>query len=139
MSALVNGAANAVLDKILGEAAPGGVLPSTLYWGLLLAAPNNDGSGVSEPVGNGYARISLANNLTQWPAATARAKTHANDIVFPAASGGNWGLVSHFGGFDALSGGTLRCFGALATPRQVNDTDIFRFLAGFAPITFSIP
>ena len=139
MAGITNVIANATLDKLAGVPTPTGLLPATLYVGLLLANPNNDGTGVVEPAGNGYARVSRANNLTEWPAASGRIKTHANDIVFPAASGGNWGTITHVGIFDAASGGTLLAFGALNTPRQVLDTDVFRFLAGFSPLQIQIP
>lgn len=133
--------ANAVLDKLLGQAVgSGGLWPATVYIGLLLAEPNADGSGVVEPAGGlGYARVGVTNNATQWPAASTRQKTHANSITFAAASGGNWGTVTYVGIFDAVSGGNLLAAGALQTSRPVNDGDVFRFLPVTAPLLVSLP
>jgi len=133
---LVDAVANAVLDRLLGDTA--GPIGATAFIGLLLTAPNADGSGVFEPSGNNYARVSVANNATQWPAAVARSKQHANDITFNAATG-TWGTVTHVGVFDAISGGNLRIFDSLTVARLIVNTDQYRFLAGGAnALKFSI-
>jgi hypothetical protein len=124
---LVDSAANATLDRLLSDSS--GPIGATAYIGLMTTAPAADGSGVVEPVGNAYARVAVTNNLTQWPAAVARVKTHANDIVFPQATG-TWGTITHVGVFDALSGGNLKIFDALTVARLINNTDQYRFLAG---------
>ena len=86
--------------------------------------PGNDGSAMREPVGNGYARKDVANNATEFPAATGRQQTNANQIDFAAASGGNWGLVTHVAVNSAVSGTDWRDIGDEKVPRvQVNDTD----------------
>ncbi len=126
---LVDAAANAILDRLLGDVA--GPVGATVYIGLLIGAPANDGSGVVEPVGNAYARVAVTNNATQWPAAVARVKQHANDITFPTATG-TWGTVTHVGAFDSPSGGLLKIFDALTVQRLIVNTDIYRFLAGGA-------
>ncbi len=126
---LVDAAANAILDRLLGDAS--GPIGASAYIGLLLAAPLPDGSNIVEPAGNNYARVAVVNNATQWPAAVARVKQHANDITFNAATG-TWGTITHVGIFDALSGGNLRIFDALTTARLIVNTDQFRFLAGGA-------
>lgn len=123
---LVDAVANATLDAYLGNAT---LLGATVYIGLMTAAPANDGSGVVEPIGNAYSRVAVVNNLTQWPAAVARVKQHANDITFPQATG-TWGTVTHVGVFDSLSGGLLKIFDGLTTPRLIVNTDQYRFLAG---------
>lgn len=126
---LTDAIANTTLDALLGTT---GILPANVFIGLLKAAPNPDGSGVVEPVGNGYARVTRANTSLEWPAASARIKTHANDIVFGAATGSGWGTVTHVGIFDALTGGNLRLYDVLAIPRAVLATDVYRFLAATA-------
>lgn len=123
---LVDAIANAELDSLLGATT---ILPATVYIGLMTAAPNPNGSGVVEPVGNAYQRVGVTNNPTNWPAASARVKTHAFDITFPTATG-SWGTVLYVGIFDALSGGNLRLYDALSIPRAIAATDIYRFLAG---------
>lgn len=131
MSGLVDSKENQVLDEMLGNAT---LMPDPVYVGLMTSVPNEDGTGVVEPVGNGYARVSVANNFTQWPAAVGGAKANANDVVFAAATGA-WGTITHFGLFDAVSGGNLMAFGALNTPRSVLSTDVFRFLATDLAVT----
>jgi hypothetical protein len=126
---LVDAIANATLDAYLGATT---ILPATVYIGLMTAAPNPNGTGVVEPIGNGYTRMAVANNPANWPAASARTKTHTNDITFPTATGAGWGTCTHVGIFDALSGGNLRLYDALAIPRLISATDIDRFLAGGA-------
>jgi hypothetical protein len=125
---LVDAIANATLDALLGASS---ILGGTVHIGLLTATPNADGSGVVEPIGNAYARVAVLNNATQWPAAVARVKQHANDITFAQATG-TWGTVTHVGLFDAASGGNLRLFDILTTPRLIVNTDQYRFLAGGA-------
>jgi hypothetical protein len=125
---LVDAIANATLDAYLGATS---ILPSTVYIGLMTVQPNANGSGVVEPVGNGYARVGVTNNPTNWPAASSRTKSHTGDIVFPTASG-TWGTIYYVGIFDAPSGGNLRLYDALSVPRLIINTDIYRFLAGTA-------
>lgn len=131
---IVDSLANSQLDYMFGNSS--GPLGATVYIGLLLATPNSNGTGVSEPSGFGYGRQAVTNNATEWPAAAGREKVHANDIIWPAASGGDWGLIVCAGAFDALSGGNLKAIAPLTTSRQVNDTDVFRFLAATNPLKF---
>jgi len=132
---LIDVYADAVLDSLLGTT---GIFPATVYIGLLTAAPNSDGTGVVEPLGNAYARVAVTNDATNWPAAAGRAKTHSADIVFPAASGGPWGLITWVGIFDLPSGGNLLAADPLNNPRTVLDTDVYRFQAGITPLTITI-
>lgn len=126
MAGLVDSKENEVLDELLGNAT---LMPDPVYIGLMTTAPSDDGTGVVEPIGNGYARVSVDNNLTEWPAAVSGSKSNANNVTFPSATGA-WGTITHFGIFDAISGGNLLAYGALNTPRNVLTSDVFRFLAG---------
>jgi hypothetical protein len=54
----------AVLDSIFGSSNP-----VTWYVGLTKAVPNDDGTGFTEPVAMGYARVAYTNNTTNFPAA----------------------------------------------------------------------
>lgn len=138
MVALVNALELQILDDLLGNAV---YLPNPVYIGLMTTQPNEDGSGVVEPVGNGYARVSVANTLAEWPAATLvgqqAQKTHANDIAFPQATG-SWGTMTHAGIFDAASGGNLRLYGGLDISRIIANQDIFRFIASFRPLILTL-
>jgi hypothetical protein len=133
MAGLVDARENAVLDRLFGLAAL--TPPGTYYVGLMTSAPNDDGTGVVEPIGGSYGRVAVTNDLTQWPAAGGGQKSNANDIVFPTASAPGWGTVTHFGLFDAPAGGNLWAFGPLDAPRTVLNGDDFRFLSGALTIT----
>lgn len=109
-------------------------MPNPIYIGLMTSEPNDDGSGVVEPAGAGYARVSVPNTLTEWPAAAGGTKDNANVLTFPTATGA-WGIITHFGIFDAASGGNLLMFGALNTARDVLNGDVFRYLAGALVVT----
>jgi hypothetical protein len=123
---LTDSFANASLDALLGSTT---LLGSTVYVGLMLAIPNPDGTGVVEPSGGAYARVAVTNDSTHWPAATARAKTHASNIVFPQATG-NWGTIICVGIFSALTSGTLKLYDLLNEQRAYLSGDQFSFVAG---------
>lgn len=93
-----------VLDALFGSGTP-----ATWYWGLSTTAPNDDGTGFTEPVGAGYARVAMTNNTTNFPASTTVAgrsvKKNGVKVTWPNPTG-NWGLLGHYGIFGALSGGT---------------------------------
>lgn len=83
--------------------------PATWFVGLSTTTPNEDGTGFTEPVGSAYARVSVTNNTTNWPAATTTSgvtsKANGTAFTFPNPTG-NWGAVTHYGLFAASSGGT---------------------------------
>jgi hypothetical protein len=66
---------------------------TTLYVGLSIADPLDDASGMSEPVGNNYAREALTD--ASWVAAAARSTNYNALITFNQASG-SWGTISHY-------------------------------------------
>ena len=113
-----------ILDHIFNK---GAYAAPTIYVGLSTADPLDDNSGLAEPAGNGYARVETA--AGDWNAAAAGVTDNANDIAFPEATG-SWGSVTHFGLFDALSGGNLLAHGDLTTPRAIESNDTATFAAG---------
>ena len=125
-----------VLDALLGAGAT--LLGASVDIALSTADPLEDGSGLAEPSGNGYARVTVNNDGAAWGAASTGGdgkgvKANAGTITFPAASGGAWGLISHWAIIDT---GVVKLKGlvddgaGVGQPRQVNDGDIFRFPAG---------
>lgn len=117
---------------ITGASAAAGTGPTSLYVGLLTAAPSDTGGG-TEVTGGSYARASVASSLANWAGTQAAASTVAssgtsgttsnnNAITFNAPSA-NWGSITHFGIYDAVSGGTLLFWGALTTAKTVNNGD----------------
>lgn len=107
--------------------------PATWFLGLSTTTPAEDGTGFSEPVGNAYARVAITNNATNFPAATTSAgiTTKQNGTKFTFANPtGNWGLVTHFGFFTVLTGGTVQWFNPLDT--QISPK------SGNTPVEFDI-
>lgn len=96
--------------------------PADLYLGLLTAMPTrNDGTGLAEATGTGYARLSIA--PAQWAAITTAGdnvteQTSNNlDLTYPAPGAGGWGTAVGVALFDAASAGHwLRAF---SMPAQV--------------------
>ncbi len=126
------------LDNVVG--ATSYTVPGILYVGLFSATP-----GVGTPAneitnGNspGYARKSVTNNTTNFPASTVvsgvATKKNGTDITFAAASG-TWVTVTYAGIFDASSGGELLFFGPLATARSFINGDVPKILANSLTLT----
>ena len=101
--------------------------PTNEFIALFTADPTDAGSG-AEVTGTGYARVQVAVADAQWGAPADDGSgnmqiTNTNAVTFPTP-GGNWtGPITYFGVMSALTGGTLRYSGALATPRTVNNGD----------------
>ena len=126
MSAMSNYLELKVLDHILGTTAY--TMPSPVYVGLATTSFGDDNSG-TEISGNGYVRKAITFN-------SAASGTTDNDsaVEFDPATG-TWGTISHFGIFDAGSGGNLLIHGAFATSKVIETGDILRIAAGDMDIT----
>lgn len=116
-------AENKVLDHLTGKATFAAV---TSRVGLFTAAPSDSGGG-TEVSGGSYARVTTA--AGDWNSAASGSTSNANSITFPTASG-SWGTVTHFGLFDAASGGNLLRWAALTTSKTVGSGDTPSFAAG---------
>jgi hypothetical protein len=108
------------IDHVLGTTP---YTPETnLYIGLSIADPLDDASGISEPVGNGYARKIHAS----WNTAATRAIDNNGVITFDSASGA-WGTISHYFICNHLSNASfgsdveLLAHGSLSTSKSVVD------------------
>lgn len=108
--------------------------PTAWYVGLFTSAPSDTGGG-TEISGNGYARV--ATGTMSVSGTTPTTATNGSAIEFAAASGGNWGTITHAAIFDASSGGNLIAWGALTTSRTINDGDVFRIPAGSLDVTLT--
>jgi hypothetical protein len=112
--------------------------PSDLYVALYTAAPSDSGGG-TEVTGGSYARVSVAPDDANWSGASSTNGLTGNvsAITFPAPTG-NWGSVTHFGIFDAATGGNLLFHGALTVAKTINNGDSApSFAAGDLTITFA--
>lgn len=132
------------LDGALNKLVFGDVaftVPATLYVALSTSTPTQTGSGVTEPSTGAYARVSVANNTTNFVAASTQPangqeQTNGAAITFPAATA-SWGTITYFGIYDAASAGNLLCFGALTTAQTIASGDTASFAAGSLTITLN--
>jgi hypothetical protein len=106
--------------------------PASLHIGLLTAAPS-DSSGGTEVSGGSYARVSVTSSLANWAGTQGAGTTVASSgtggttsnngvIQFPAPTA-NWGVVTHFGIYDASSAGNLLIWGSLTQAKTINNGD----------------
>jgi len=126
MSAMSDYLENEILDHILATGSY--TAPSNVYVGLSTGSFNDDNSG-TELTGNNYSRVSAT-----FSAASGGTTSNSGAIEFAAASG-SWGTVSHFGIFDASSGGNLLIHGAFTTGKAIGSGDILKIAAGDLDIT----
>jgi hypothetical protein len=107
--------------------------PTAWYVGLFTAAPSDAGGG-TEVSGNGYARVATGTISVSGTDTTA---TNSASIEFAAASGGNWGTITHAAIFDASTSGNMLAWAQLTTSRTINDGDVFRIPAGSLTVTLT--
>jgi hypothetical protein len=142
-NALSNYLENKLVDHIL-RATPY-PMPAMVCVALFVATPSDAGGG-TEVSGGSYARVAVGPSTSAWTATqggTAGASSGTNgtsanaaDVPFPSPTA-NWGLVSHFGIFDAITGGNLLFWAALTPAQTVNGGDAApKFLAGALTVTF---
>jgi hypothetical protein len=117
---------------VTGATAAAGTGPATLYVALLTAAPSDTGGG-TEVSGGSYARVAVTSALANWAGTQSAGSTTASSgtggttsnngaVTFPTPSA-NWGVITHFGIYDASSAGNLLFWGALTTSKTVNNGD----------------
>jgi hypothetical protein len=110
--------------------------PATVYIALYTVAPTSAGGG-AEVSGGSYARVSVTNNATNWPASTGGGpgtKANGTAFTFPTATVA-WGTIVAWGIFDAASAGNGLYWGTLNTSRAVNIGDTPSFAAAALTIT----
>jgi hypothetical protein len=61
--------------------------------------------------------------------------SNTSAVEFPAASGGNWGTITHIGIYDASTSGNLLFHASLTASKTINDGDIFKVAASGVDIT----
>lgn len=144
MSALSDYLENKLVDQLLrGQTAP---TTSTLYVALLSSAPFDSGGGV-ELSGGAYSRVAVTSSLANWAGTqgagttTASSGTSGNTsnniaITFPTPTA-TWGTATHFGIYDASSGGNLLFYGTLTIAKTINASDTVTFPIGSLSITFA--
>lgn len=135
-----NRTAQAILNSLFGKTSAFGALATapSMWVGLSTTAPAEDGTNVTEPVGNGYTRQQVL--PAGWNAATLADPSvisNSADIVFPAATG-DWAAganLTHGVIFDAATGGNVIASGVLAVPKPVLSGDSAKIPAGQLTVT----
>lgn len=122
---------NKVLDHLLGVTTY--TSPGTLYIALFTAAPTDAGGG-TEVTGGSYARKAVTNNTTNFPNASAGAKSLNVAHTFVTATA-SWGTVVAWGLFDASSGGNLLWWADLTASQVVPSGGISSFAVGALAVT----
>jgi hypothetical protein len=115
-----------------GSTAGAGSGPATLYVSLKTAADSDSAQG-AEVSGGGYARVAVSSSMANWagtqgPGTTAVSSgtsgTTSNNgtLTFPTPSAA-WGQAIGFGIHDSATGGIELYYGALGTPKTINNGD----------------
>lgn len=114
-----NAAAADLNDAFFKSGAPSFQPP--FFLGLSTSAPARDGTNITEPIGNAYARIEVeATDFDVSTVANPAVTLNANEILFPEATG-VWGIITHAVLFTALTSGTaLRIFALSQTVNVVS-------------------
>lgn len=114
-------------------------LDGTNMWLCLFTVDPTDSTTGTEVTGGSYARVAIDRTGTGFAAATGTTATTnpAGTTTFPTATA-NWGTVTAFGLCKSLAGSLstdLVFWGAVATPKAVNNGDTASFLAANLSIT----
>lgn len=126
--------ANKLLDHQTGKAAY--TMP-TVYVGLSSTTPAVGGTNVTEPSGNGYARV--ATTGATWATAASGATSNAAAITFAQATG-SWASganLTHVVLYDAATGGNMLSFGSITVPKVASSGDTLSIASGELDITLS--
>lgn len=130
MGSLSTYAENAILNHVLKVTAF--AQPTNLYVAISTTDPTVAGTGITEPVGNGYARV-LCNT---WKTAAARLISNSGTIAFPEATGA-WGTIGYYATFDAATGGNMISYGSLAATKTIGFGDNASFQDGSIAVSFN--
>jgi hypothetical protein len=105
--------------------------PASYYVGLLTAGCT-DSAGGTEVSGGSYARVSVSRAAASWKGTHGSATgassgtngtiSNAAAITFPAPTA-NWGVITHFGIYDASTSGNLVVCQSLTASKTVNNGD----------------
>lgn len=104
--------------------------PSAVYLALFTSDPTDAGVG-TEVTGGVYARQQITfdapvNGTTQ----------NSTDVLFPIATA-SWGTITHYGIYDASSGGNLLYHGPLNASKNIAVGAQFKLPTGYLTITVS--
>lgn len=135
MSGLFQWVRSALLNHLFGKAT---MTPPAIYLGLSSTTPGDDGSNITEPVGNGYVRLATA--ASDWTVASDDDPcviTNVNAFTFARALG-TWlgeSKLTHGILFDSITGGTPIGCGTLEVQKPIYTADTAQYPAGSITIT----
>lgn len=125
---------NRLLDRNFGGTAY--TPPTTFYFGLSTTTPQIDSTGVTEPSGGAYARVSLVNDKTNWGNASNASLTNSAAVTF-VESTASWGTVTYVVLYDALTSGNLWWFDVLTPSRTVASATTVLFAIGAITVSMT--
>ena len=98
--------------------------PSAIYVALFVTAPGEDGTGGTEVTGTGYARVLHGPSDATWAAPVGGNGQFSNlGAVQFGSPTANWGTISAFGLYDAITSGNLLIVNTLTASVVVNSGD----------------
>ncbi len=118
---------NEILDHIFGCTTRNYTSPTNIFVALSTADPTDSGTGIAEPSGNNYARVSTA--AANWTVSSGGSLDNATAINFPEASG-PWGTITHFALYDGVTIGNMLGYGTLTIPKAIDNGDTASFAIG---------
>jgi hypothetical protein len=128
MAAMSNYLENALINATLRNTTY--TSPSTVYVGLFTSDPTDAGSG-NEVSGGSYAREAMT-----FGAPSNGASVNSAAVEFDQATG-NWGTITHFAIFDALTTGNMLYHGALTASKTIETGDVFKFATSSVSVTLA--
>jgi hypothetical protein len=116
---------NAVLNAISGN---GALVIADIYLALFASSPTDAGGG-SELSAASYQR-----KVVLFGAAVLGSMTNDGEVLFDQATT-DWGTITAFGLYDAVTNGNLLFYGSLDAPKLVEYGDSLRFQVGSLTIS----
>lgn len=106
------------------------IAPAELYVSLHTGVPGEQGDNeVTQAEWPSYARQDSLQGMTMadaWSAPNANGVSfNQNQLLFPVFNGPDDIIITHFGIWSADTAGTFLVSGALATPRDIGESQVF--------------
>lgn len=103
------------------------VVLDALLTSRFLALHTGDPTAGNEVSGTAYARESVTFASASGPDPTVY--SNSAEVEFDPA-GSNWGTITHFSIWTAVSGGSMLAYAALSASKAIDTNDIARWAAG---------
>ena len=129
---------NELLDHVLKGLTY--AVPATVALALFTTATTDAGGGTEVANSNGYARLEVEGGTGRtFSVASGGTMDNDQEWAFAAASGGNWGTITHVAIVDSTThgAGNFLFHGALTASKVIDDGDTFKFAAGDLDVTLA--